>query len=79
MACINPDGTLSTVARGLLGLLETPHTAEAAAAALRFPLFRIRASIRELDRAQLIETTPGGLQRTALGVEALTLDAEAAR
>lgn len=79
MACINPDGTLSTVARGLLELLETPHTPEASATILALPLFRIRASVRELHRAQLIELTPTGLIRTSLGAEALLLDTEAAR
>jgi len=79
MACINPDGTLSTVARALLELLETPHTVEDSASILNFPLFRIRASVRELQRATLIEPTSAGLIRTSLGSEALALDEEAAR
>ena len=79
MACINPDGTLSAVARALLQLLETPHTAEASAQALELPLFRIRATVRELSRAGLIDQTAEGLSRTALGGEALILDAEAER
>ncbi|MEM7444439.1 MAG: hypothetical protein AAF414_14025 [Pseudomonadota bacterium] len=79
MACINPDGTLSTVARALLELLETPHAHEASASSLNLPLFRIRATARELTHAQLIENTAEGLVRTPLGDEALILDAEAER
>ncbi len=79
MACINPDGTLSVVARNLLLLLETPHTAEASARALGLPLFRIRATVRELSRAGLIDRTAETLSRTDLGGEALILDAESER
>lgn len=79
MACINPDGTLSVVARGLLELLATPNTIEASATELGLPLFRIRATVRELSRAGLIEQSAGGLTRTELGSEALVLDAESAR
>ena len=79
MACINPDGTLSVVARDLLLLLETPQTAEASALALDLPLFRIRATARELSRAGLIDRTAEQLSRTDLGGEALILDAESER
>lgn len=79
MACINPDGTLSLVARGLLELLAAPHSAERAAIELELPLFRIRATVRELSRAGLIEHTAAGLTRTALGDEALVLDTESDR
>ena len=79
MACINPDGTLSAVARDLLRLLDRPHTAEAAASTLGLPLFRIRATVRELSRAGLIDQTEAGFSCTALGGEALVLDAESER
>ena len=79
MACINPDGTLSTVARALLELLATRHGAEQAAVALGLPLYRVRATARELTRAGLIAGAADGLVRTPLGREALDLDAEAER
>lgn len=75
MGCINPDGTLSTVARTVLTLLHAPHTAETAAAATGLPLYRVRATIRETGRANLIEPVGEAWRLTPLGEEALELDA----
>ncbi len=81
MACINPDGTLSVVAKRVLTEMRQPHTAAAAARAVGLPLFRIRATVRETSRAGLIaaageDAEDGPVWRlTDLGEEALEIDA----
>lgn len=75
MACINPDGTLTAVARAVLAAAEAPATAPAIAAAAALPLYRVRASLRELGRARLVACTSETWQRTEAGSEALALDA----
>lgn len=80
MACINPDGTLSVVARRVLSLLRRPHDLPALAAATGLPVWRLRATIRETGHARLIapaeEAGPDRWALTALGEEALALDAD---
>lgn len=76
MACINPDGTLSVVAKAVLGLLgERPYEPEALAEAAGLPLYRVRATIRETGRAGLIAADGEAWRLTELGAEALELDA----
>lgn len=81
MACINPDGTLSEVAKRVLTRLANPHSAAAIAKAAGLPLFRVRATIRETGRAALIAEVgqdPDGQavwRLTDLGFEALEIDA----
>ena len=75
MACINPDGTLTEVARRVLGALaEQPAGPEALAARTGLPLHRIRATLRETGRAKLIEPDGTAWRLTGLGREALDLD-----
>jgi len=82
MACINPDGTLSEVAKRVLGRLADPHTVPELASATGLPVYRIRATVRETGRARLIEAATddadprdGPWRLTDLGEEALELDA----
>ncbi len=83
MACINPDGTLSVVARGVLVALDTAQDAQALVRAVGVPPYRIRQSFREMgpDGAGLIgpveDGQPQGPWRiTPLGREALALAEE---
>ena len=78
MACINPDGTLTEVAKRSLTLLAVPHTAAQLADAAGLPLWRVRATLRETGRAKLIacldpDADDPSWQLTELGVEALEL------
>lgn len=78
MACINPDGTLTEVARRVLADMARRGAAFAApeeiAAAAGLPLHRVRATVRETGRAKLIEGDGAGWRLTELGREALDLD-----
>jgi len=55
MACINPDGTISDSAKGMLKILQTPMTAEQVAQQTGHPLFRVRSSLRELVDGGLVK------------------------
>lgn len=56
MPCLNPDGTLTTVARSLLTAVEkTPAAAPSLAQECSLPLWRVRASLRELREQDLVE------------------------
>ena len=54
MACVNPDGTLSTSAIELLKVLQSPMTAEEISQKLDRPLFKVRSSIREMTEAGMV-------------------------
>lgn len=78
MACINPDGTLTEVARRSLTLLAQPHTVAELSAAAGLPVWRVRATLRETGRAWLVErldpdATDPVWRLTELGEEALEL------
>lgn len=55
MACINADGSLTSVAKHILKYLIQPMTEEALAKEVGLPLFRIRMSVREFLEAKLIK------------------------
>jgi predicted transcriptional regulator len=76
VACINPDGTLTLVAQAVLTALEPPRSAEEASAKAGYPLYRVRATLRETLAAQLIEETAGRYGLTDKGREVLELSAE---
>ena len=86
MACINPDGSLSVVAKAVLGRLDgRPARVPDLAREAGVPLYRARATVRETGRAGLIapagadaDPREGPFVLTELGREALTLDAEGA-
>ncbi len=67
MACINPDGSLSAVAMLMLDYLVEPHTEQEIAQRAAQPLYRIRASLRELMEADLIEKVGDGWRTTKDG------------
>lgn len=60
MGCVNPDGTVSTAARAVLQAMQDGATAADAASAAGLPLFRVRASLRELVDGALV-TVEGDL------------------
>ncbi|MEQ9815549.1 MAG: hypothetical protein RLO50_22445 [Azospirillaceae bacterium] len=77
MACINPDGTLTAIARAVLGHLAGATkgiTPGDLAAGTGLPLYRARASLRELGAADLVAEHGGGWRLTGLGREALEID-----
>jgi DNA-binding IclR family transcriptional regulator len=63
MACVNADGSITPTAKSLLQSLESPLGPEAIAAKAGAPLFRVRASLRELQAAGFVAES-GGLYRT---------------
>jgi hypothetical protein len=80
VACINPDGSLSVVAKAVLGRLEAPRTVPALIRETGLPPYRVRATIREtgLIEPATAEADPrdGPWRLTELGHEALALDLE---
>lgn len=57
MACVNPDGTLTPVAVQVLRGMASLHAAsnvDAIARAAGLPVYRARASLRELQNAGLV-------------------------
>jgi predicted transcriptional regulator len=72
MACINDDGSLTASARKVLTALEKPLNAEEIRDATGQPLFRIRASLREMDAAGLIEGADGYFKITPEGRDRLS-------
>ena len=80
MACINPDGTLSAVARRTLERLASPTDLASLVADLGLPLWRVRATLRETGRAGLVITDdsaePATFRISDLGREALEIDHE---
>jgi hypothetical protein len=83
VACVNPDGTLSPSGRKLLSRLPARDAAEgmshdALGDSTGLPLFRVRASLRELLVAGLVEDRLSLFRRTEAGDAALARDAAAA-
>jgi len=74
VACVSADGALTDVARAILKSISTPRTHEAAAAETCLPLFRVRASVREMVAADMIvQREHGLLSMTEKGREVLEL------
>jgi predicted transcriptional regulator len=71
MACIAPDGALTPQAKVVLGAMVAPAHLEDVARQTGLPLFRIRASVRELAQAGLLEESGGAYRVTAAGREKL--------
>ena len=67
MACVNPDGTLTSSALDLLKLASKPVSPEAISAELATPLFKVRASLREMLAAGLVVELQAGYQATEEG------------
>ncbi len=67
MACVNGQGELSESARRMLAVMEHPATPEDVAARAELPLFRVRAGLREMAEAGLVELKDGAYAPTPLG------------
>lgn len=67
MACVNADGSVTPTAKALLRSLEIPLGPEAIAARIGAPLFRVRASLRELRAAGFVAESEGLFRATDAG------------
>ena len=54
MACVNSDGTLTLVARDVLKTLDKPRSVEEIGKIARQPIYRVRASLREMGELGLV-------------------------
>jgi len=80
MGCINADGSLSPVALQVLRALAAstePVTGDVVARVTGLPVYRARASLRELQSAGLVTDESGAPRLSALGQA--RLDAAAAQ
>ncbi|RJP77197.1 MAG: hypothetical protein C4524_08720 [Candidatus Zixiibacteriota bacterium] len=55
MPCLTSDGRLTESAKEMLQLLDAPRTPDQVAQLIGLPLYRIRASLREMVEAGLVE------------------------
>lgn len=70
MPCVAPDGSLTPVAARVLGALAAAGpagTADTVAGATGLPVYRARATLRELRLAGLVDEAGGGHVLTADG------------
>ena len=54
MACLNPDGSLTTGAKAMLEVMAGPLREEEIAMRTGLPLYRIRSGLREMEQAGLV-------------------------
>ncbi len=71
MACVNADGSLTSSALNLLKLATEPVSPEGISKELGTPLFKVRASLREMLAAGLVVERQAGYQTTEEGVAKL--------
>ncbi|MBR9974100.1 MAG: hypothetical protein KFF77_00830 [Bacteroidetes bacterium] len=71
MACIEPGGALSPSGRAMLESLATPLKAEEIAQRASQPLFKVRASMRELTEAGLVTLQDDAYVITDAGKDAI--------
>ena len=57
MGCINSDGSLTLVAREVLQALDQPRSIDEIHEVARHPVYRVRASLRELGELGLVAKT----------------------
>ena len=68
MACIEPDGSLTLTGQRLLEeVAKQPLTPQEIARLLEEPIFKMRARIREMVEAELIEEEDGAYSVTEKG------------
>ena len=67
MACINSDGSLTLVARDVLEALDQPRAIEEIRDIARQPVYRVRASLREMGELGLIVKTDDRYSITEVG------------
>ena len=68
MACVKSDGSITESAKQMLEALRIPRTAEEVATLSGQPLFKVRASLRQMESSGLVvkideqyKTTDAGL------------------
>lgn len=71
MACIGSHGELTESARKMLTALNNAGAPEDVAARTGLPLFRVRAGLREMAEAGLVELKEGVYSSTQRGLELL--------
>ena len=69
MACVNPDGTMTSSAMAMMQAMKEPATAAKIAEKAGLPLFRVRSGLREMVEAKLATEHDGLFQRTESGSE----------
>jgi predicted transcriptional regulator len=67
MACINSDGSLTLVARDVLETLDRPRAIEEIRDIARQPVYRVRASLREMAELGLVVKTDDHYSITEAG------------
>ena len=67
MACVRPDGTLSTSGRLMLAAVQMDSTAEDVAATTGMPLYRVRSALRELIAAGFVTEAGERFSQTEQG------------
>lgn len=72
MACINPDGTLTPTAQAVVAALENPRSPRDIGQAAGLPIYRVRATLRELVEADLANEQDGLYNLTESGKERLS-------
>ena len=71
MACISPDGTLTSSGVAMLSALKAPITLEEVAQVAGLPLFRVRSGVREMIAGGMVEEAGGKYSLTELGKQQL--------
>jgi predicted transcriptional regulator len=69
MACVRPDGSLSTSGKLMLTAVATSSTAEEVAGTTGMPLFRVRSALRELIDAGFVSEADGRYNQTEKGAD----------
>lgn len=72
MACIGNQGELTESARKMLTALSPSATPEEVAARTSLPLFRVRAGLREMAEAGLVDLQDGVYASTERGLSLLS-------
>jgi predicted transcriptional regulator len=73
MGCVNLDGTLTQSAKVMMKILESPMTAEDAAAKAQKPVYLVRAKLRELLEMQFVEQDGDVYMMTDVGRQKLEI------
>ncbi len=71
MPCIRPDGSLTLAARDVLSAMSEPRPLDEIRESSRQPLYRVRAGLRELGEAGLVEARDDRWVMTDAGRAAL--------
>jgi hypothetical protein len=73
MACVNPDGTITSSALAMMRAMKTPTSANHIAEIAGLPLFRVRSGLREMIEAKLAVEHDGSFHLTDAGAEKAAL------